>query len=91
MGKYNHMHNPIKQMPLIIQQAEMSIKQRVKFTIIIHFVQGNKTIRRCNVVWMSCYLTTLNRKDTCSIDDKQVWSIGGMRLTKENQNTHNMA
>jgi hypothetical protein len=91
MGKYSRIHNPIKQMPLIIQQAERSIKQRIKFLIIMHFVQGNETTRRCSAVWMSCYLITLNCKDTCSIDDERVWSIGGRRLTKENQNTCNMA
>jgi hypothetical protein len=91
LKKYSHVHNPIKQMPLIIQQVQRSIKQRIKFTIIVHFVQGNKTTCRRNVVWMSCYLITLNCKDTCSIYDDQVWSIGGMRLTKENRNTHNMA
>jgi len=32
-----------------------------------------------------------NCKDTCSSDDEQVWSIGGMRMTKENWNTRNMA
>jgi hypothetical protein len=62
MGKYSNVHNPIKQMPLIIQQAERSIKQGIKFTIMMHFLQGNKTIHRCNVVWMSCYLITLNCK-----------------------------
>jgi len=64
---------------------------KIKFTITIHFVQGNKTTHRCNVVLVSCYLITLNRKDRRSIDDERVWSIGGMRLTKDNQNTRNMA
>jgi len=91
MGKYSHVHNPIKKMPLIIQQAERSIKQRIKFTIMMHFVQGNKTICRCNFVWMSCYLLTLICKDAWSIGDEQVWSVGGMRVTKENRNTCNMA
>ena len=83
MVKYSHVHNPIKQMHLIIQQAEWSKKQRIKFIIFTHFVQGNKTICRCNAAWMSCYLITLNCKDTHSTDDEQVCSIGGMRLTQE--------
>jgi hypothetical protein len=48
---------------------------KIKFTITIHFVQGNKTIRRCNVVWVSCYLITLNCKDRWSIDDGEYGAL----------------
>jgi len=37
-----------------------------------------------------CHVT-LNCKDTWSIDDEQLWSIGGTRVTKENRNTRNTA
>lgn len=44
--------------------TEKSKMQTVKcIHACMHFMQGNKTTSRCNVICMHCYLVTLNSED----------------------------